>query len=177
MPRITDLPPELRNKIYDLIIPREEKYPLRPWGLKSVPALCRISSSLRAEMLPMRRAWNSFFMGSVEAADAIAAYGESGLKLVQHLELVHHWMISCAPRRPFSYPHGITIKMTLYIEGGEYHVQYYVPSFARQSHKSFQALKQAPGVRQAMEAPICGVVEMMKVELERELVEKHTTAS
>ena len=51
MARITDLPAELRNWIYELVLPEGKHYDLR-WPRRT-PALCRTNQLFRMECLPI----------------------------------------------------------------------------------------------------------------------------
>ena len=105
MPNLTDLPAELRNKIYDELIPTGLEYSLHPGDRQWIPEICRVCRLLRQESLPIWRSSNIFTIRSgtivsckpeCELAPGVMAHLESGFKHIQKLEYADFWTVPAA---------------------------------------------------------------------------------
>ena len=104
--RLTTLPAELHNRIYDLVMPRgyvwssvldNRGFKPRFYPGRTTPNICRISRLLRHECLAMRGAFNAFEIKSEQEYEdlskQLSALVETGFRSVQHLVWEFSWTV------------------------------------------------------------------------------------
>ena len=194
MDRLSDLPAELRNYIYDLLLPQEEHYGLHDRG--AIPSICQTSHLIRNESLPLWRSSNVFYVHEYRTAtptQTITQIG-AGFRHVQNIfytqEVIIDGSASIADEEDYIKVHlrnlsmkapiviYVTREIEIDISGNCYTVGCQGPLRHAKNIKYLLPLTEHnkkgsnhPAVQKLIRAKIRSMIALMEVLLERDLKE------
>ncbi|KAK3724000.1 hypothetical protein LTR37_001484 [Vermiconidia calcicola] len=174
--RLTTLPAELRNRIYDFIIPRGFVWPrdLLHSGSNSnperrTPAICRCSRLLRKEGLVIWRSSNAFQMTSyqnyTDPTFNLSCLVEAGFSQIQHLKWLSALFV------PTSGVVGLPMDLVIDLYVTHDHFQVQIESRRATDPAKPGTVLDRYGVRKAAEAKAKATISMLECLLDRKLIE------